>query len=118
MKSRAVSSVFIALFLVILSFGTIFALLYSMQFQPQMPQSELNLHVSYGNGYFNITNDGPAPVQINYIFIKEPDGKTYVSTFQTTVLQGQTVPVFMGKYLQQGTVVSVETSEGVKTVEA
>ena len=116
---KAVSSVFIALFLVVLAFGTLFSLLYMMQYPP-IPQAQppLALKVSYNvsTGYFNVTNAGGSIIHIQNIFIREPDGKAYVSTFQTSVLQGQTIPIFLGKYLEQGSVISVETNEGVKTV--
>jgi hypothetical protein len=119
MKMKAVSSVFIALFLVILTFGTLFSLLYLMQY-PSIPQTQppLALKVSYNvtTGYFNITNVGGSIIHVQNIFIREPDGNTYVSTFQASILQGQTIPIFLGKYLEQGSVVSIETSEGVKTV--
>ena len=119
MKRKAVSSVFIALFLVILTFGTLFSLLYFMQY-PTIPQTQppLALKVSYNitTGYFNITNVGGSIIHVQNIFIREPDGRTYVSTFQTSLLQGQTIPIFLGKYLEHGSVVSIETNEGVKTV--
>ena len=119
MKRKAVSSVFIALFLVILTFGTLFSLLYLMQYPP-IPQTQppLALKVSYNvsTGYFNITNVGGSIIHVQNIFIREPDGNAYVSTFQASILQGQTIPIFLGKYLEQGSVVSIETSEGVKTV--
>jgi len=116
---KAVSSVFIALFLVIFTFGTLFSLLYLMQY-PSIPQAQppLALKVSYNvtTGYFNVTNVGGSIIHVQNIFIREPDGKTYVSTFQTSLLQGQTIPIFLGKYLEHGSVVSIETSEGAKTV--
>jgi len=118
-KMKAVSSVFIALFLVILTFGTLFSLLYLMRY-PSIPQSQplLALKVSYNvtTGYFNITNVGGSIIHVQNIFIREPDGNAYVSTFQTSLLQGQTIPIFLGKYLEHGSVVSIETNEGVKTV--
>ena len=116
---KAVSSIFIALFLVILTFGTLFSLLYLMQYPSiQQTQPPLALKVSYNvtTGYFNITNVGGSIIHVQNIFIREPDGNTYVSTFQASILQGQTIPIFLGKYLEQGSVVSIETSEGVKTV--
>ncbi len=115
---RAVSSVFIALFLVALSFGTVFALLYATQFQQTPVPTALNLRASYSvsAGYFNITNEGPGLVQVKSIFITEPDGLTTVSTFQATLLPGQKVPIFLGKWLENGSVVAVETAEGVKVV--
>jgi len=119
LKMKAVSSVFIALFLVILTFGTLFSLLFMMQY-PSIPQTQtlLALKVSYNvtTGYFNITNAGGSIIHVQNIFIREPDGNAYVSTFQTSLLQGQTIPIFLGKYLEHGSVVSIETNEGVKTV--
>jgi len=81
-------------------------------------QSPLALKVSYNvtTGYFNVTNVEGSIIHVQNIFIREPDGNAYVSTFQTSLLQGQTIPIFLGKYLEHGSVVSVETSEGVKTV--
>ncbi len=95
MKRKAVSSVLIAIFLIILAFGALFLLVYSMGTQkPTAIQPKPNLAVSYSNGWINITNEGPAAITISGFDIFQ-GANGYLVPFNAYLNPGQEANVFL-----------------------
>ncbi len=92
---RAVSSVFVAIFIIILAFGALFFLIYSMGTQrPGYTQPQPHLSVKYGNGWINVTNEGPAAITI-YGFDIFQGANGYLVPYYAYLNPGQEANVFL-----------------------
>ncbi len=92
---RAVSSVFIAIFIIILAFGSLFFLVYSMGTEKvSYTQMTPNLSVKYGNGWVNITNEGPTPITITGFDIFQGNNG-YLIMYSAYLNNGQNTNVFL-----------------------
>ncbi len=92
---RAVSSVFIAIFIIILAFGSLFFLVYAMGSQKaSYTQMKPNLSVKYENGWVNITNEGPNTITINGFDVFQ--GKSgYLVPYYASLNPGETASAFL-----------------------
>ncbi len=92
---KAVSSVFIVIFIIILAFGSLFFLVYSMGTQKvSYMQTEPHLSVKYGNGWVNITNEGPTPITITGFDIFQ-GSNGYLVSYLAYLNNGQSTNVFL-----------------------
>lgn len=115
---KAVSSVYVAIFLVILAFGAVFGLLFAMSLQ-NVPYSapEPHLLITYNETtqYLNITNTGPNPILITGFAVFQ--GKSfYIIPYTASLNSGQTAFVYLYNAIKPNETIAVLTNEGASEV--
>lgn len=112
---KAVSSVFIAALLLLLSFGATFALIYAMSYTkvppPEAVRPMVSIEYSYKTQYLNVTNEGPTSVTIEGLGFFA-NGNGYVVPYKAMLEPGQTAPLFLYNALYPNETVVVLTSFG------
>ena len=111
MKRRAVSSVLVAVFLVVLIMGLLMAAYYVEG--PMLAQERYSasspLKLAVGDDYLNITNTGFASITVSSIVVNH-EGALSFYNYSATILPGQRVSLYMS--IAPGDRVGVETSDG------
>ena len=108
---KAVSSVPVAIFLVVLIMGLLMAAYYveGPMLAEQRYSNASPLKLAAGNDYLNITNTGFASITISSIVVNHHGSLSFYN-YSATVLPGQRVSVYIST--ASGDRVGVETSGG------
>ncbi len=112
---KAVSSVFVAILLLLLSFGAIFAIIYAMSYAkvppPEAVRPVVSIKYSLTTQYLNVTNEGPTALTIEGLgFFYGQSG--YVIPYKATLEPGQTAPLYLYDSLYPNETVVVLTNFG------
>ncbi|MDG6927054.1 MAG: hypothetical protein JRN01_01110 [Nitrososphaerota archaeon] len=115
---KAVSSVFIAMFVLILAFGSLFALMYAMNSQP-VPLAGQNpiLHIAYSETtqYINVTNAGANMVAIEGFAVFQGKG-AFVIPYTASLNSGQETSVYLYSAIKPNETIAVLTNIGAYEV--
>ncbi len=111
---KGASSVFIAMFMLVLVYGALFSLLFVMD-QPRLQQNPPRLHllVAYNvsTQYLNLTNEGPETVTVEgFAFFNGREG--YVIHYRASLNPGQSAFVYFYSSLEANETVAVLTDDG------
>ncbi|MCL4344557.1 MAG: hypothetical protein JRN26_02890 [Nitrososphaerota archaeon] len=115
---KAVSSVFIALFVLILAFGSIFVLLYAMNLQPVQSASPApHLYTAYSETtqYFNVTNTGANMLAVSGFAVFQGKG-AFVIPYTASLNSGQETSVYLYSAIKPNETIAVLTNEGAYEV--
>ncbi len=109
---RAVSSIIIAFFLILLVMGLMLAAYYieGPMLAGQKFSSASQLKITAQNDYLNITNTGYAPVTITSVLVRNGNTIAFYN-YSAVILPGQSVSIYI--VLKAGDVAGVETDGGV-----
>ena len=118
MKRKAVSSVFIAIFLIILAYGALLSIILLMaqpNAVPAPPKPRLLITYNLNTQYLNITNLGASAVEI-YGLAFFSGGSGYVVPYSAVLNPGQSTFIYLYDALKANEAVVILTNEGAVEV--
>ncbi|MEM4066265.1 MAG: hypothetical protein QXV17_05325 [Candidatus Micrarchaeaceae archaeon] len=109
---KGISSVLVAIFLVVLVMGLLLAAYYveGPMLAEQRYSTASPLKLVAGNDYLNITNTGYAPIIISSVVVEHQNSLAFYN-YSATIMPGQKVSLYL--FFAPGDKVGVETSGGV-----